>query len=97
MFKITFKGFEISIHKNTYGFYNFSAIIYKNKGFREEEYFSTYYNSLNNNKVDATNNFKGHLLKVIKAGFDFKSNGLEKAYYLPSIKVTKWTINRVCK
>jgi hypothetical protein len=85
-FIVNYKGFEIEGTKITTGFnqYDVTAKIYKNKGFREEEYFHLYVNSHSPLKSEAIKQMKKEIdnLKEIP----FFTNGTMNWMHLPSIK-----------
>ena len=84
--KEIYKNWEIkySICKQGFNMYNVTAVIYKNKGFREEEYFMHLIPTLTNKIKNARKEIYTYIdnLKEIP----FRSNGLINAEYLPSIK-----------
>lgn len=86
----TYKGFKIEFSKSRKGFnmYNVNITKYKNKGFREEEYIferlPTYTSKKSEALVMAKNFIDKNEQKLV-----FRSNGLSKANYLPSINDKK--------
>ena len=81
-----FMGFECVAKRNIWGTWKFTGITYKNKGFKEEEYFSTFLNTYENKFNIALKEFQNVIINIVNYGITFKSNGMVKAYYLPSIK-----------
>ena len=79
--------FEIEATKHRKGSnqWEFRAIIYKNKGFKEEEYSLKYFYSFTSNYKEALINFKLFLEDCVNNGITFKTNGLTKSTYLKSI------------
>lgn len=80
-----YKNFDIEIKKNIYGFYYSKITIYKNKGYREEEYYLTTISHYTNNIKEVIKEVKDTIKYLIEDGISFESNGKLKAYYLPSI------------
>jgi hypothetical protein len=83
--KENYKNFSIEYTKALKNsFYNISGIIYKNKGYREQKYFSFYLKNsfckkINDAKTDA-HAFINNLKEI-----PFNNSGLNNAEYMPSI------------
>lgn len=66
---------EATIIKKGFNMWDFTAVIYKNKGFKEEEYCYISLNTYEHKYSIAVDKFKRLLEDCVNTGLSFKSNG----------------------
>lgn len=81
-----FLGYAIKGYKDVWGFWNFNAITYKHKGFKEEMFNSLNLNTYEHNKLKALNEIEALILNVVNTGIVWQNNGQTNNKMLLSIK-----------